>query len=313
MFGFCADEANPFGPDQLYVAPVTAAVLNASVLPAQTGLLLPGEGVAGIGCTITLTVPAAPVHPATVAMTEYVPDAAVVAPGTTGFCVEEINPFGPVQEYVAPAMFDALKLNVSPVQSGLLLAAAGAGGVALTVMATVPALLVQPATVTVSEYVPFAASVTLAMEGFCAEEMNPFGPDQLYVAPVTALVERLSVAPVHTGLLPEGEGAAGTGLTVMLTVPALPVQPATVAVTEYVPDAEVVAPVILGFCADEVNPFGPAHEYVAPAMFDALRVSVLPAQMGLLPEAIGAAGVVFTFTPTVPAALAQPATVTVSE
>ena len=73
---------------------------------------------------------------------------------------------------------------------------------------------------------------TFVIDGFCKAEENPFGPVQLYVAPLTATVERLSVVPVHTGLLDAGDGVTGVALTVAFTVAALLVQPATVAVTE---------------------------------------------------------------------------------
>jgi len=313
MEGFCSDEVNPFGPVHEYVAPLTALVDSERAVPVHTGELLEGEGVAGIGLTVTIAVPAFPVQPPTVAVTEYVPVAAVVAPGMLGFCVDEVNPFGPVHEYVAPPMFDAERFSVLPAQIGLLLEAAGAAGVAFTVTLTVPAALVQPATVIVSEYVPAAAVVTLVMEGFCSDEVNPFGPVHEYVAPATNAVLKLSVVPEHTGLLLESEGAAGVGLTVTLTVPALPVHPATVAVTEYVPDAAVVAPAMLGFCVEDVNPFGPVHEYVAPPMLDAERLSVLPSQIGLLLDAVGAAGIGLTVTLTVPAVLVHPPTVAVTE
>jgi hypothetical protein len=57
----------------------------------------------------------------------------------------------------------------------------------------------------------------------------------------------------------EAVGAARFGLTVTSTVPAVLVQPFTVAVTEYVPDAAVVALVIEGFCEDEVKLLGPVQ------------------------------------------------------
>lgn len=41
-----------------------------STAPTQTGLLLPGVGVAGMAFTVTDVVPAAPVHPLVVAVTE---------------------------------------------------------------------------------------------------------------------------------------------------------------------------------------------------------------------------------------------------
>ena len=40
-----------------------------NVEPAQMGLLLPAVGAAGIGLTVTLTIPAGPVQPLTVAVT----------------------------------------------------------------------------------------------------------------------------------------------------------------------------------------------------------------------------------------------------
>ena len=48
--------------------------------------------------TVTVVVPAIEEHPFTVAVTEYVPLAAVVALGMVGFCTFEVKPLGPVQE-----------------------------------------------------------------------------------------------------------------------------------------------------------------------------------------------------------------------
>jgi hypothetical protein len=55
----------------------------------------------------------------------------------------------------------------------------GRTGIALTVASVVDAGLVQPFSVTVTEYTPLAAVVALAMEGFCCDETNPLGPVQL--------------------------------------------------------------------------------------------------------------------------------------
>ena len=49
-----------------------------------------------------------------------------------------------------------------------------------------------------------------------------------------------------------------------VVVPAAEVQPATVIVTEYVPKSAAAAFARVGFCSDEVKPFGPVHAYVAP-------------------------------------------------
>lgn len=62
--------------------------------------------------TTTVVVPNVLVHPATVAVTEYVPAPANVIPAIEGFCELDVNPFGPVHEYVAPAILDAVRFNV---------------------------------------------------------------------------------------------------------------------------------------------------------------------------------------------------------
>lgn len=146
------------------------------MVPEQIGLLLPGAGVAGIGLTVTTVVPNVLAHPPTVAVTEYVPLEVTAAPAIEGFCIDELKEFGPVHVYVAPAMLDAVRFNVDPAQIGLLLEAVGEAGVVLTTTVVVPARLVQPPTVIVTEYVPAAAAVTPVMDGFCKLEENPFGP-----------------------------------------------------------------------------------------------------------------------------------------
>ncbi len=113
--------------------------------------MLAAVGAAGIGLTTTVTVPGSPVHPPTVAVTEYVPLAAVVGLAMVGFCTADENEFGPVHEYDAPAIALAVKLSAVPAQTGLLLDAVGAAGVALTVTTVVANVLVHPATVTVTE------------------------------------------------------------------------------------------------------------------------------------------------------------------
>ena len=82
-------------------------------------------------------------------------------------------------------------------------------GVGFTTTLTVPALLGQPPTVTVTEYVPALAAWAFVTVGFCRADVNPLGPVQLYVAPTTAGVERLIVFPAQTGLLLEAVGVAG--------------------------------------------------------------------------------------------------------
>lgn len=55
-----------------------------------------GDG--GLLLIKTTIVPAELVHPLTVIVTEYVPEAAVVADGMVGFCNVEVNEFGPLHE-----------------------------------------------------------------------------------------------------------------------------------------------------------------------------------------------------------------------
>ena len=98
------------------------------------------------------------------------------------------------------------------------------------------------------------------MLGSSSVDVKPFGPDQEYVALAIVLAVRLNVYPVHIGLLLPGVGAAGGGLTVTLVVPAGPIQPNTVVVTEYVPEAAVVAAAMLGSSKVDVKLFGPVHE-----------------------------------------------------
>jgi hypothetical protein len=152
-----------------------------------------------------------------------------------------------------------VRFNVWPVQTGLLLPSTGVAGAEFIVTVTVPAGLVHPLTVTVTEYVPAFARVTFGMEGFCEVDVKVFGPVQLYVALGTVLQVKFNVAPIHNGELLPAVGVAGIGFTTTVTVPAGPVQPFTVAVTEYVPLAATVAFTMDGFCDVEVNPFGPVQ------------------------------------------------------
>lgn len=206
-----------------------------------------------------------------------------------------------------------LRFSVDPEQTGELEEAVGGAGVGLTTTFTVPAALVQPFTVTVMEYVPLAAAEALAILGFCNAEVNPLGPLQLYVAPTTAGVVSVMVLPTQTGELEAAVGVAGIGLITTVTVPAVLVHPATVTVTEYVPEAAVVTLVMEGFCKEEEKLLGPVQLYVAPATAGVVKFNVDPAQSGALEEAVGVAGVGFTVTATVPAALEQPLTVTITE
>ena len=55
-----------------------------------------------------------------------------------------MNPFGPVQLYVAPATVDAVKFSVEPSHNGPLLETVGTAGIAFTTTVVLADALVQP-------------------------------------------------------------------------------------------------------------------------------------------------------------------------
>ena len=79
------------------------------------------------------------------------------------------------------------------------------------------------------------------------------------------------------------------------------------------PASAVVAFARVGFCAAEVKPFGPVHEYVAPLTNAVESEIVAPEQYGPPLVAVGVDGMLLTTTSVVPAAEVQPSTVTVTE
>ena len=84
---------------------------------------------------------------------------------------------GPVHEYVAPPIVEAVSDNVFPEQTAELLPAMGAEGSGVITTTVVPADPVHPAAeVAVTEYVPPLAATTDAMLGFCTVEVKLFGP-----------------------------------------------------------------------------------------------------------------------------------------
>jgi hypothetical protein len=76
--------------------------------------------------------------------------------------------------------------------------------------------------------VPLAPVVALVMVGFCAVEVNPFGPVQLQLVPAGPY--RCRSLPAQTGESLVGLGAPGVVLMVTLVVPAGEVHPLVVTV-----------------------------------------------------------------------------------
>jgi hypothetical protein len=171
-----------------------------------------------------------------------------------------------------------------------LLGTSGAGGSWLTTAVVNAGELVHPFTVAVTLYVPAFDKPTLLITGFCTDDVNPFGPVQLYEALAIDDAIKFKFAPSQTAELLDAVGDDGTGLTVTLVLTAMLVHCPVVTVTEYEPASEEVALLITGFCKDEVKPFGPVQLYVAPAVVDANKFNVLPAQTGELLLMIGGVG-----------------------
>ncbi len=123
---------------RLVVPPMVAHVMTMS-LPCLVIDVIRGA------ITSAVVDPAADVQPlASVTVTVYVPPAADVAFGIDGFWSVDVNPFGPVQLYVASLTVLAVRFNVLPARIGPLLPAVGAAGNGLTVAVVDPAGEGQP-------------------------------------------------------------------------------------------------------------------------------------------------------------------------
>ena len=122
-----------------------------------------------------------------------------------------MNPFGPLQLYAAPGMLDAVKFKLLPSHTAELFDAVGADGIAFTTTVVLTGTLVH-CVVTVTEYNPAFAELTLLMTGFCCEDVKPFGPVQLYVAPAIVDADKLSELPWQTGELLLITGGVGNGM-----------------------------------------------------------------------------------------------------
>jgi hypothetical protein len=77
--------------------------------------------------------------------------------------------------------------------------------------------------------------------------------------------------------------------------------------------ANVVAPIIVGFCIVEVKLFGPLQLYVDAPIVLAVKLILLPEHKVVFADAIGALGVGLIVTDTVPIGPAQPTTVALTE
>ena len=85
--------------------------------------------IAGVGFTVTAIVELALPQPITETKTLYVPAIAGITGANVGFCIDDVKLFGPVQLYVAPETLADVKLNVCPIQDGLVAVKLGDPGI----------------------------------------------------------------------------------------------------------------------------------------------------------------------------------------
>lgn len=117
----------------------------------------------------------------------------------------------------------------------------------------------------------------------------------------------VSVAVIPQTVRSEPVAMVGAASTVTEVVAVGLEQDPKNAVTEYVPEAAVVAGEMEGSSEEAVKPLGPVHEYVAPLTVAAVRERSCPSQRGeLLPAGVGVVGVGLTVTEVVPAVLVHP-------
>src|SRR5207244_490875 len=102
----------------------------------------------------------------------------------------------------------------------------------------------------------------------------------------------------------------GAGVAIVVTatvvVPGAELQPLTVTVTEYVPASADAAFARVGFCCEEVKPFGPVQAYVAFVTAGVVSEIVPPTQNGPPLLAVGVAGIGLTATVVLPGVEVQP-------
>ena len=116
----------------MYVAPEIKLVERFKVEPSHKGLLLVMTGADGGIFIITSVVDVWEAQLLTVIIRLYTPAFNEVVLLITGLCRLEVNPFGPVQLYVAPRIYSAMRFKVEPSQRGPLFEIVAADGIGLT-------------------------------------------------------------------------------------------------------------------------------------------------------------------------------------
>jgi hypothetical protein len=164
---------------------------------------------------------------------------------------------GPVQVYVAPGKDEDVRFSVVPTHSGPLLLTVGVPGTGATtaVVLTGPSVP-QPASETLTVYVPESAMAADVKLIDSCEDENPLGPVHAYVAPLILVAVMFNAWPAHTGPLLAAETDDTMATFVVATSEEQ--RPDTVR-TEYNPARVRPALLMTGFCAVDVNPPGPVQ------------------------------------------------------
>ena len=219
----------PPGSDHVYdEAPPTTAMEKVSNPPLHTPavpVIVPGAG--GAVLTVTASVAADELPHVLLAVTETVPPP---EPATVliVFVVDvPVQPPGSDHVYdVAPPTVTIEKVSKLPLQTGVRpVIVPGVAGAVLIVTASVAAGELPHVLLAVTETVPPPEPAPVFIVFVVDVPVQPPGSDHVYdVAPPTVAIEKVSKLPLQTGVRPViVPGVAGAGLTVTVTVNAVPV------------------------------------------------------------------------------------------
>ena len=196
---------------------------------------------------------------------------------TVGFCVDDVKLFGPVHEYVAPVIADAVSDNALPAHTGPLLPAVGAEGIEFTVICC-DLLLVHPFTsVIVTVYVVVVAGDIIIACVVALPELHKYevAEDDVNVTDAPEqVIPSLLVVPDVSAI--EMVGAAGTAFTVKLEALVAVPEGVVTAIVPVVAPAGRVADIVVEFVTEKLAVVPLNFTPVAPVKFVPVIVTVAP-------------------------------------
>jgi hypothetical protein len=169
---------------------------------------------------------------------------------------------------VAPLTAAIENVSLPPLQTvAVLLMVPGVAEAVVILTANVCGAELPHTPLAVTETVPPVEPAVAMMLVVVEVPVHPFGSDQVYdVAPLTAVIENVSRAPLQTAARPViAAGVAGTGIILTTNVCGEELPQALLAVTDTVPPLEPAVVMILVEVEEPVQPFGRDHVYdIAP-------------------------------------------------